>query len=74
MVASQIGRTAMTKQDYEKIAEVLKNYSWIGKHRLVNSFVEMLKADNPRFDAERFKTACGTGRASSRQFAKLSSR
>ena len=48
----------MTRKDYEKIAEVLR----VGQAgaKLVNSFAHMLKADNPRFDTERFKAACNS--------------
>jgi len=46
----------MTAKDYRKIAEVLRE----GKvsEGLIDSFVDMLQADNARFDVARFKAAC----------------
>ncbi len=53
----------MTKKDYEKIAEVLRKgvrpvqvEPWF--NNMVDRLCDVFQADNPRFDAERFKTAC----------------
>jgi hypothetical protein len=46
----------MTRKDYVRIAEVLREGH--ASEGLVKSFAQMLKADNPCFDSERFKTAC----------------
>lgn len=59
----------MTKKDYERIALVFQKlrphppdtplgYQW--EHMRFH-FAEMLAADNPRFDVERFKRACQPG-------------
>ena len=57
----------MTKKDYKAIAEVVEKYA-IGSEAegeailRVSEFVKVLSsvlgADNPRFDAERFRAAC----------------
>ena len=56
----------MTKKDYKAIAEVVQKYS-IGsgegrtillRGELINALSSVMKADNPRFDAERFRAAC----------------
>ena len=65
----------MTKKDYELIANVIrytKNHYLIniphkGKKEVINATLEVLadelaerlQIDNPRFDFERFMTACG---------------
>ena len=46
----------MTRKDYIRIAEVLKEGQ--ASEGLVKSFAQMLKADIARFDVERFKVAC----------------
>ena len=52
-------RYLMTRKDYEKIAEVLGEASpYTVRYVLVERFIQMLQADNPRFDSERFKAAC----------------
>ena len=51
-----IGGYPMTRKDYIRIAEVLKEGQ--ASEGLVKSFAQMLKADNARFDIERFKVAC----------------
>ena len=49
----------MTAKDYRKIAEVLGEASpYTVRYVLVERFVQMLQADNPRFNADRFKLAC----------------
>lgn len=56
----------MTKKDYVKIAETLAANrpvafpAAIGAwEKLVRDMADMLKADNSRFDRERFTLACG---------------
>ena len=46
----------MTRKDYEKIAEVLREGN--ASEGLIDGFAHMLKADNTRFDTGRFKVAC----------------
>jgi hypothetical protein len=51
----------MTRKDYVATAEIIKSYNLqlpeILLEKLVNDFAEMFKADNPRFDANRFRVA-----------------
>jgi hypothetical protein len=51
----------MTRKDYIATAEIIKTYNLqlpeILLEKLVNDFAEMFKADNPRFDANRFRVA-----------------
>ncbi len=51
----------MTRKDYIATAEIIKSYNLqlpeVLLERLVNDFAEMFKADNPRFDANRFRVA-----------------
>lgn len=57
----------MTKKDYDAIASMIKSImedeNIVTKSDtmvvLVHSLSSLLQADNPRFDASRFKTACG---------------
>lgn len=56
----------MTRKDYIEIAKIIKEHKpgagmpnaseWV---MWVHDMAVMLKADNPRFDADRFKKACG---------------
>ena len=53
----------MTRKDYEKIANILNKGirpvqadAWFNS--LLDNLCDMFQADNPRFDAERFKEAC----------------
>lgn len=52
----------MTRKDYVMIAEVIAT-SWHGSDEtqadLANNFADVLENDNPRFDRDRFLTACG---------------
>lgn len=52
----------MTRKDYVATAEIIHAYNLqlpeILLENLVNDFAEMFKADNPRFDANRFRVAC----------------
>ena len=48
----------MTEKDYIKIAEVLRETKTIrNRFILVSEFSLMLKADNPKFDANKFYKA-----------------
>lgn len=51
----------MTRKDYVATAEIIKSYNLqlpeIVLEKLVNDFAEMFKADNPRFDTNRFRVA-----------------
>jgi len=59
----------MTRKDYVATAEILNNYLVRNNSEthpqlvaefdeLVEDFIKMFEADNPRFDAERFWEAC----------------
>ena len=61
-------KDTMHKQDYIKIAATLKeNHPTVDNSMqalsvwnvIVLDFADMLAKDNPRFDRERFLTACG---------------
>ena len=47
----------MTKKDYIKIAECIKNYAHDNK-KLITAITNMLEADNSKFDSFLFKKAC----------------
>ena len=51
----------MTRKDYVATAEIIKSYNLqlpeVVLEKLVNDFAEMFKADNPRFDSNRFRVA-----------------
>ena len=52
----------MTKKDYAIIAKAIANtydISDIGRASVANEIARALAADNPRFDRNRFLTACG---------------
>ncbi len=58
----------MTKKDYVMLAKVIRNLDWAreGKgqlviEELVTKLVPELQADNPNFNANRFREACGLG-------------
>ncbi len=52
----------MTKKDYVKAAEIVKQDSAqhgdIFSKLMEESFVKLFKQDNPRFDEKRFREAC----------------
>lgn len=54
----------MTKKDYIKAAEIIAQTKWDSKvkpaerSRLAQAFVQFFAGDNPRFDRERFLSAC----------------
>ena len=55
----------MTRKDYQLIADVFANFGQmieleetIGAD-LARNLADALQADNPRFDRDRFLTACG---------------
>jgi hypothetical protein len=50
----------MTKKDYQLIADVVRNVTpRVQRKLLYQDFADVLKEDNPRFDASKFKAACG---------------
>lgn len=56
----------MTRQDYEKIAEIFKKvpqkYPYMDKQYLeylIEDFANMLYLENERFDKDKFYEACG---------------
>ena len=53
----------MTRKDYVLIAKLLKNANEDNYDNalvpLIKWFADDLQADNPRFDRDRFLTACG---------------
>ena len=52
----------MTRKDYELMAAVMKSHSVLFNKStkiIMNSLIEHLKKDNPKFDETRFKKACG---------------
>lgn len=49
----------MTKKDFKIIAEALRNVVGGNYVEIVDSLVEYLSADNPRFDKDKFYNACG---------------
>lgn len=57
-------RVEMTKKYYHEIAKIIsahtsKSGDVVHKRRLVEELSAFFKADNPRFDMERFSDACG---------------
>ncbi len=49
----------MTKKDYIKLAELIKEYNLqIDRPGYVLTLCNILQEDNPRFDRERFIAAC----------------
>jgi hypothetical protein len=56
---------AQTKKDFIRAVEIVKNAYWpkpsqekeVSEH-LINAFVAFFRAENPRFDVERFREAC----------------
>jgi len=51
----------MTRKDYNKAASIARDaYKGEAKcyEAIVEAFVELFRGDNPRFDANRFRTAC----------------
>jgi hypothetical protein len=57
----------MTKKDYIAIAEVIRNARFSDddgdypsdRRSLAGAIADVMAADNPRFDRDRFLTACG---------------
>jgi len=55
----------MTRKDYQLIAEVFANFGQIIELEetiaadIARNLANALQADNPRFDRDRFLTACG---------------
>ena len=50
----------MTKKNYIRAAEIVKTHdgSRVVKVAIAQAFVSFFREDNPRFDNERFLTAC----------------
>ena len=48
----------MTRQHYEKVAEIVNKFPY-ARETLAKEFSEMFTEDNPRFDEDRFYIACG---------------
>ncbi len=54
----------MTKKDYIKLANIIDKHTSvtepdrITRQSFINALCDVLKADNPRFDADRFIKAC----------------
>jgi len=52
--------TNMTRKDYQLIAQAVRK-TMDGEYlslAIIDIFIEELSADNPRFDAEKFRKAC----------------
>ena len=52
----------MTRKDYELMAAVMKSHSVLHQKAtkaIMESLIEHLKKDNPKFDANKFKEASG---------------
>ena len=55
----------MSKKDYQKIAEAIwlkttiNDRNLVNKLQLVEELCKEFKEDNPRFNPEKFKEACG---------------
>lgn len=51
----------MTKKDYELIASVIlkTDNEYDSIHKLVISLINVFQKDNPKFDSDKFLTACG---------------
>jgi len=52
----------MTRKDYELMAAVMKSHSVLHQRAtkaIMNSLIEHLKKDNPKFDDSKFKEASG---------------
>lgn len=50
----------MTRKDYIQVAKILKTFEQdesLDTGYLTNSFIELFKNDNPRFDSIRFRNA-----------------
>lgn len=51
----------MTRQDFQLIADVIHDFDGLSSLQKVNlgyAFADALAETNPRFDADRFLTAC----------------
>ena len=55
---------ALTKKDYELIAEVLREYVWYGYEcrdvvtMIINDLSDVFASENERFDNNKFLEAC----------------
>jgi hypothetical protein len=51
----------LSRRDYQAIAKVIREFPWHDDHEraaFISHMRVMLKADNPRFDKDRFVDAC----------------
>jgi hypothetical protein len=54
----------MTRKDYEAFAEAVRVEQWNAEHdtwtvgQVINMMADVFRADNPRFDRDRFVAAC----------------
>jgi len=51
---------AMTRQDFEMLAEIISEYGDKGREALAAALADELRATNSRFNREQFVTACTT--------------
>jgi hypothetical protein len=54
----------MSRRDYIRFAEMVRDAGYLtadARGRLISDLLEIFKADNPRFDSDRFRSACYTG-------------
>jgi hypothetical protein len=52
----------MSKKDYERAARIVRPWADLNRghaEELCAAFIALFAGDNPRFDAERFRAACG---------------
>jgi ABC-type sulfate transport system substrate-binding protein len=52
---------ALTKKHYIRAAEICREV-YGGDPKVTQAFVDLFLDDNPRFDTDRFRAACETGR------------
>ena len=64
----------MTKKDFQKIANVLKdtNMPVAIRASLALNFAQVCKADNPRFNIQHFMDACGAVKEPAPKFIRAS--
>ena len=50
----------MSRKDYILAANIIKSMpgTWLVKQKTINATIELFAKDNPRFDKDRFITAC----------------
>ena len=50
----------MTRKDYVRLAEAINKAD--SREEVIDNLCHVLKADNPNFNRDRFKSACEEGR------------